>query len=605
MRRFWSQPLRRQLLIAILLLLVPLIAAATWSGARAFRERVEDLRAEAVVASTTTANYLNRYLGSLDLMSTALSLHPAVQSLDAAGASDLFTRTLPQQPALLNMVLVGPNYQEVARAADPALQTVTGGDWAEQVMSSGHRVVTPLQIDPSTAGANYVLIGYPVRNNEGKVIGALGFRIRLRTIQAVFEQLPLPQGSVVTVTDQNGVILARTVDPERYVGRTVESPRLLLDIPTSEELVGVDGVRRMYSNAVVQGGPWVVSVGLPMNIALAKSVGLWAYSFSILFTGMIGWVVIAVVISRRFVRSMDHLEMAAKRVAAGDLRPLDPMPMPSRELAQLQEAFDLMVQRLDEARKALDRQMADERKMREELQSLQRQVIRQERLAAVGLLVSGVAHEINNPLQAILGFAELLQMQHRLPDSVTTDLKLIQKESARACGIIRNLALFARQQPGQASSVRFADVITSVAELRLRRLESEDIELVVDDRSTHHVTAVFTELQQVVLNFVVNAEQAIVLSGRLPGRITVRAEDRGDRVLLEVEDTGPGVPAENEAKLFQPFFTTKPVGQGTGLGLSVSYGIIDSMGGTMGYRRAPAGGALFYFELPAAHADNP
>lgn len=249
--------------------------------------------------------------------------------------------------------------------------------------------------------------------------------------------------------------------------------------------------------------------------------------------------------------------------------------------------------------------MAEERQIREEVQSLQRQVIRQERLAAVGLLVSGVAHEINNPLQAILGFAELLQMQHNLPESVTVDLKLIQKESARACGIIRNLALFARQQPGQAAHVRFADVISSVAELRQRRLETEDIELVVDDRSTHHVTAVFTELQQVVLNFVVNAEQAILMSGRLPGRITIRSQDDGDRVRIEVEDTGPGVPQENEAKLFQPFFTTKPVGQGTGLGLSVSYGIIDSMGGQMGYRRAPAGGAIFYFDLPSVTADSP
>jgi C4-dicarboxylate-specific signal transduction histidine kinase len=145
-------------------------------------------------------------------------------------------------------------------------------------------------------------------------------------------------------------------------------------------------------------------------------------------------------------------------------------------------------------------------------------------------------------------------------------------------------------------------VISSVAELRQRRLQSEDIELVVQDRSTQPVIAVFTELQQVVLNFVVNAEQAIVMSGRLPGRITIRAGDAGDRVLIEVEDTGPGVPAVDEPKLFQPFFTTKPVGQGTGLGLSVSYGIIDSMGGTMGYRRAPAGGALFYFELPACSA---
>ena len=602
MQRFWSLPLRRQLLIAILLLLVPLVLAAAWAGARAFEERVDDLRDEAEVASSSTAAYLNRYLGGLDLMATALAIHPGVQALDAAATTELLTRTLPQQPGVANVMLVGRDHREVARADGPDLQNATGGNWATQVMAAGRRVITPLPTD-SGAGLSFVLIGYPVRNQAGAIIGALAFGIRPRALQTAFEQLPLPDGSVVTITNEKGMILARTVDSERYVGRAVSPrPRRLEQIPSSEELAGVDGVRRMYANAFVADGPWIVSVGIPMDVALSRSASLWTRSIAILLVGLIGWVVIAAVISHRFVRSVSHLEAAAKRVAAGDLRPLDPIPMPSHELAQLQQAFHLMVQRLDEARQALDRQMADDRRMSEELQSLQRQVIRQERLAAVGLLVSGVAHEINNPLQAILGFAELLQMQHRLPESVTSDLKLIQKESARACGIIRNLALFARQQPGEAAPIRLADVISSVAELRQRRLESEDIELVVADRSTQPVMAVFTELQQVVLNFVVNAEQAIVMSGRLPGRISIRAEDAGDRVTIEVEDTGPGVPPGDEPKLFQPFFTTKPVGQGTGLGLSVSYGIIDSMGGTMGYRRAPAGGAVFYFEVPACGA---
>jgi C4-dicarboxylate-specific signal transduction histidine kinase len=276
--------------------------------------------------------------------------------------------------------------------------------------------------------------------------------------------------------------------------------------------------------------------------------------------------------------------------------------MATREFAELQQAFDHMLKRFNETRTALDGQMAEERGMREELQSLQRQVIRQERLAAVGQLVSGVAHEINNPLQAILGFAELLQMQAQLPEDVRADLRLIQKESARACGIIRNLALFARQQQGEAAPLSLSDVIKSVAELRQRRLESEDIELRIEDGSAAPVLATLPELQQVLLNFVVNAEQSIVMSGRLPGRITIRTRDDDGHVVLEVEDTGPGIAPDNEAKLFQPFYTTKPVGQGTGLGLSVSYGIIDSLDGRIGYRRAPAGGAIFYFELPAAPA---
>src|SRR5262245_64521473 len=114
--------------------------------------------------------------------------------------------------------------------------------------------------------------------------------------------------------------------------------------------------------------------------------------------------------------------------------------------------------------------------------------------------------------------------------------------------------MFARQQPGEAAPVRLAEVISSVAELRQRRLESEQIELRIEDRSTLYMSAVITELQQVLLNFVVNAEQAILASGRFPGRITIRACDSDGRVLLEVEDTGPGLPPDNDAMLFPQLF---------------------------------------------------
>ena len=343
-------------------------------------------------------------------------------------------------------------------------------------------------------------------------------------------------------------------------------------------------------------GAWILISG---NLAERWPGGL---LLMLVAGGLLWGAAIAWFLSGRLGSSINHLNGMAHAIAAGDFGPVQRKPMRSAEFAQLQSAFDAMLQRFNATHHALDAQMAEERRIRQELESLQGQVIRQERLAAVGQLVSGVAHEINNPLQAILGFSELLQIQKDVPESVKADLRLIQKESARACGIIRNLALFARQQPGEAAPVHMRDVISAVAELRQRRLETEDIELYVEDRARKAVTAVLTELQQVVLNFVVNAEQAILASGRLPGRITIRSLDHGDRVVLEVEDTGPGIAAENEAKLFQPFFTTKPVGQGTGLGLSISYGIIDSLGGEIGYRRAEAGGAIFYFFLPAVVA---
>jgi C4-dicarboxylate-specific signal transduction histidine kinase len=307
------------------------------------------------------------------------------------------------------------------------------------------------------------------------------------------------------------------------------------------------------------------------------------------------------VLLRAYTRAFDRAIRFADRVAAGDLSPPRPMSMPSREMEQIQRSVIEMVSRMREAREAIAAQIAEERRIREELQSLQRQVIRQERLAAIGVLVSGIAHELNNPLQAILGFAELLQMRKDMPESAGQELALIQKESTRASAIIRNLSRFSRQTTADATHVRLRDVVASVVELRHRRMEQDNIELDVVESGDPLVYAVFPELQQVVLNFVINAEQA-VMQGPEPRLISISTSEREGQACLEVQDSGPGVPPDDEPKLFQPFFTTKPVGEGTGLGLSVSYGIIDSHGGKIGYRRAPGGGAIFYFELPAVRA---
>ncbi len=604
MRSFWSLSLQRQLTIAVGLLLVPVLAAAIWSGMTTYRERANELADQTRLVAYTTAAYVEHDLAYLDGTGENLLANPEVRALNASRAENLFRRVTAGHATIACIDLVrrtGDVVAEASAVADPNMNGV-GRGWADEVFRSGARYVSPLYM--SDSGVRYVVMGYPVRDDARQVVGALGFFVDLKTIQESLDGLPVPQGSVVTVIDRDGRVLARNVDAERYVGRVLPADlRFDGDSPDPVERIGVDGTRRMYGMARVENGPWKVTVGMPMSLALNRAASLWARGFAILAIGLVGWLVVAFGLSRRLANSLTHLETAAQRIGAGDFRPVERRPMPTREFAELQDAFDLMLRRFNDTRSALDGQMGEERRMREELQSLQRQVIRQERLAAVGQLVSGVAHEINNPLQAILGFAELLQMQADVPDGVKGDLRLIQKESARACNIIRNLAMFARQQPGEAAPVRLTDVITSVAELRQRRLESEQIELRVEDRSSQYVSAVLTELQQVLLNFVVNAEQAIVASGRLPGRITIRSRDLGGRVLLEVEDTGPGIPADNEAKLFQPFFTTKPVGQGTGLGLSISYGIVDSLGGRIGYRSAPAGGAIFYFDLPAASAE--
>jgi C4-dicarboxylate-specific signal transduction histidine kinase len=421
----------------------------------------------------------------------------------------------------------------------------------------------------------------------------------LRSLQTVIGEIPLPAGSVITITDQRSVVLARSVDPDQYVGRqATPSPAAPIDVPLFTQLVGVDGIERIFANTVYEGGPWLVSVGIPTAVVTDRVAPIIRRSISVVVGVTLFTLLLEFILLRSYTRAFARAIVFARRVSGGDLRPPSATRMPSREMEQIQESVIEMVTRMREAREAIGAQVQEERRMREELESLQRQVIRQERLAAIGVLVSGVAHELNNPLQAILGFAELLQMRQDLPPGASQELAVIQKESARASAIIRNLSRFGRQQSSEASRVRLRDVVASVVELRQRQFEEDNITLSVNESANPAVCAIFTELQQVVLNFVINAEQAVMVT-RNPRAISIATSERDGRAHLEVADSGPGVPPEDEPKLFQPFFTTKPVGEGTGLGLSVSYGIIQSHGGTIGYRRAPGGGAVFYFDLPA------
>ena len=394
-------------------------------------------------------------------------------------------------------------------------------------------------------------------------------------LEEFLRAIPLPQGSAVTVTEDGKPVGAHS----RRVGDTVE------------EL--------SYASATVANRPWTVTVGIPTEVAWLRAGPIYRRILAISGIATLILLALEAVFVRRWLPSLLHLEQSADRVGAGDLRTPPRTAMPSKELEHLRDAFSDMVDKLRGAREAIARQVEEERRIREEVELLQQQIIRQERLAAIGVLLSGIAHELNNPLQAISGFSEVLQRDKDLKPGMRADLALIQKESARASAIIRNLSRFSRQQGSTPTTVYLSDVIDSVVELRQRRLQEQNVSLTVQDAAGFPVTAVFTELQQVLLNFMINAEQAVGARGPTERRIAIRTRDAAAGVRLEVEDSGPGVPPEHESKLFQPFFTTKPIGEGTGLGLSVSYGIIRHTGGTIGYARSDGGGAIFYFELPA------
>jgi signal transduction histidine kinase len=444
-----------------------------------------------------------------------------------------------------------------------------------------------------------LLIVQPVRGDERQLLGALGMGMDLSSVRRAFARIPLPQGSVAALEDPAGRVLTEMGAPSPDTVPPASGTQAMASGGMATLATGGDGIERLYARADVARGPWVLRLGVPTSAVSAGLVPLRTRTLAITGAAALALLVLGLVVAWQTELHLNRLRTAAQRIANGDLSPPPRLTAPNRELAELQDAFIMMAGNLRDTRDALDRQVRQERKMNEAVQSLQRQVVRQERLAAVGVLVSGVAHELNNPLQAILGTAELLERHTELGPRVLDEVSFIKTQSGRAREIIRNLSKFSHPIASPPSDVDLRDVISEAVQLRRRDLDASVITLDVQVQPVRKVHANFTELEQVALNFVINAQQAIEAAHRASGRILVRLFETGRKVRLEVHDNGPGVQPEDESKLFQPFFTTKPVGTGTGLGLSVSYGIIDSYGGTIGYFENEWHGATFFFELPA------
>jgi PAS domain S-box-containing protein len=229
---------------------------------------------------------------------------------------------------------------------------------------------------------------------------------------------------------------------------------------------------------------------------------------------------------------------------------------------------------------------------------LRGKLVHSEKMAAVGQLVSGVAHEVNNPLTAILGFADLLMENPELPESVRKDLRIILQEAQRTKQIVQNLLSFARQMPPQRNPVQLNSVLRRTIQLRSYDFTSHGIEVIEHlDEGLPEVIGDAHQLQQVFLNILNNAYDSAHEVGR-PARIEIMTAKFGETVEVSFCDNGAGI--SQPARIFDPFFTTKEVGKGTGLGLSICYGIVKEHGGEiLCHNNTDGQGATFIVRLPA------
>jgi two-component system NtrC family sensor kinase len=329
----------------------------------------------------------------------------------------------------------------------------------------------------------------------------------------------------------------------------------------------------------------------------------------------LGFVLLAAVLVGLLVQSaiyqpLSDLQDGAARLAAGDLEHLIPVRSHD-EFGQLAEAFNSMMKALRSSRVELEEWGHTlEQKVEEatrELHVAQAEAARGEKLASVGLLAAGIAHELNNPLTGVLTFSTLVRKQ--VPDGSpeAEDLDLVIQETRRCAGIIRRLLDFAREKAPEKSYADLNQLIEKTVQLVSQSAQAADIEINMDlDPALPTVWMDDNLVEQVIMNMLVNAKHSIQGGGRITIRTRLREDHRRSassaapdtKVEITIADTGCGIAPENLQKIFDPFFTTKGVGKGTGLGLSVSHGTIEAHGGTIEVESTVGEGTEFRIYLP-------
>jgi len=444
----------------------------------------------------------------------------------------------------------------------------------------------------------------------------------------------------IRIFSKDGQITQSTDAPEigQVVDRNAEGCSLchetakpLEEVPESKRtwtFIAANGQRLLGSMEVIRNQPSCYNATCHHHAATTPVLGVLEIRYSLL--GMdqrlrrngytvigfsLGFVLLASLSVGLFVHPLVYLplrdlESGARRIASGDLE--QPIPVRSDdEFGELARSFNAMTAALRNSRSELRdwaRTLEEKVERRtEQLRIAQAEAVRGEKLASVGLLASGIAHELNNPLTGVLTFSHLLRekMEDGSPDA--EDMDLVIRETKRCASIIRRLLDFAREKPPEKKFADLNQIIETTARLVERPANLRDIAITLElDPALLQVWVDPDQITQVVMNLLVNAQHAIdgeggiaVRTRRLPQPRTLRPGAIAvPMVELSVSDTGCGIPEENFRRIFDPFFTTKKIGTGTGLGLSVSHGIIEAHGGTIEVESEVGVGSTFRVRLP-------
>ena len=441
----------------------------------------------------------------------------------------------------------------------------------------------------------FEVVTVPVFVNNG-LVGVL--TIGVRVVQAAAQELKLLTRSEIAFVTNGTVPVSTLTDTKFYpqiismfqklTTRSVSSHGPFLE---ANELVTPDGRRFLclaghFTKSTSNVGYLLLSSfeeALREKEATQRMLALLGLT-GILFSSLVIWALL-----RKITRPLRELRDSAEAVGRGDFSRRVEVHS-ADEYGELAAVFNNMVENLTTSRAEVEQTL-------QTLKTTQAQLVQTEKLSAIGEFVAGVTHELNNPLTGVIGFSEMLQ-ESGISDRQRTFVSRIIGSAERCHKIVQNLLSFSRRKPPERKPVSINELIEKTIEIVKYEFELHNIEIITK-LSTDVRSAMIDpdQIQQVFLNILTNARQAIQESGR-SGRIYVTTEMESGIALIRFRDNGVGIPVEHLKKVFNPFFTTKPVGQGTGLGLSLSYGIIREHQGTITAQSQTGEGATILIQLP-------
>src|SRR2546428_9753921 len=596
--------LRSRLLVLVFVAVLPAFALTLYTNLEHRRAAVAVAQEEALRIARIAASEQNDVFQDARRFASALAYLPEVRTLNAEACRPLLAELLSRSPEYTSISVAAPAGDVVCTGV-PLGSPISLGDreYFQRALTTRDVAMSGYLLGRISKKAA-IAIAYPAVDARGTVSAVVVIGLDLRSLNHLAADAQLPQGSTLLVIDQAGIIVAHHRQGDEWVGKEVSDAPLAKAISAKHGEgtiagVGLDGVPRLYGLTRLAATPDAsavyLGVGIPRSVSLAESTRTLVRNLVLLgLVTVVALVGARVVAERLVLRRTEALAAATKRLAAGDLGARTGLPGDDSELGHLARSFDEMAE-------AVEQRTAERARAAAEL-------VRSEKMAALGRLAAGVAHELRNPLSVIAGRIEILRRQMapgQAPtfDALTRSLAQFEEAAERMRRIMEGLSTYSKPDP---TPLDLGEVLTATSEGLAYEARKHQIAISV------HVPPILPKvvgdpsaLMQVFVNLVTNAVQAMVDTGG--GQVTLKAyetEGSGAPIVAEVTDTGPGIPPDALALIWAPFYTTKA--EGTGIGLSIVRSLVEQQpGATITVESRLGVGTTFRLTMPAIGTDFP